>query len=323
MIYSRILGTGSCLPEQILDNNYLSTLVDTNDEWIQERTGIRSRRIAVSETTASMALHAAQKAVEDAGIAPEDIDLIIAATFTPDFSMPGTACMVQAGLLAGNAFCFDLNAACTGFLYALQTAHAYIRSGMCRNVLVIGSETVSRTIDWTDRGTCILFGDGAGAAILSQSDMPGGILDFVSGSDGGRGMVLNLENRPLKNPLRKEDTAQPYLKMDGQEVFKFAVRKVPETILEITRKNNLAAADIKHYLLHQANKRILQAVAKRLKTDECRFPMNLHRYGNTSAASIPILLDEVCRSGQVKPGDYMILSGFGGGLTWGTALIRW
>ncbi len=326
MLKSKIVGTGSYLPAKTIDNNFLSTIVETSDEWITERTGIRSRHIASEETTISMGAAAARAALSMSGLDTENIDLILVATLTPDYAMPNVACMIQAELGAKNALCFDISAACSGFLFGLQTADAYIRSGMCKHALIIGAETLSRTVDWADRSTCILFGDGAGAAVLSASNDNTGLVDFVSGSDGSMGSVLELKNRPIVNPYRtatEEEKAISYMYMNGQEVFKFAVRKVPEIILAITEKNNIAPEQIDHYILHQANERILQSVSKRLSLPIERFPMNLDKCGNTSAASIPILLDECNRSGLLKKGDRLILCGFGGGLTWGCALLEW
>ncbi len=326
MLRSKIIGTGSFLPVRSMDNAFLSTIVDTSDAWIRERTGICSRHIAANETTVSMGTAAAKDALAMAGLAAGELDLILLATFTPDYIMPNTACLIQAELGAAHAFCFDINAACSGFLYALQTADAYIRCGMCKNALVIGSETISRTIDWKDRSTCILFGDGAGAVVLSSSSDDSGFLDFLSGSDGSRGSVLELKNRALHNPYHILPSGQepgPYLSMNGQEVFKFAVRKVPEMILSITERNHLSLTDIRHYILHQANERIIHAVAKRLNLPEDRFPVNLSECGNTSAASIPILLHECNQNNIIKQEDFLILSGFGGGLTWSSALLKW
>lgn len=325
MLKSKIMGTGSYLPFHSMDNTFLSTIVETSDEWIAERTGIRSRHIAVQETTVSMGTAAAQKALEMAGLDASQLDLILTATFTPDYVMPNTACMIQSEIGASQAFCFDINAACSGFLYAIQTADAYIRSGMCRHVLVIGTETISRTVDWSDRSSCILFGDGAGAAVLSACSGDSGFFDFLSGSDGSKGSVLTLNNRAILNPYRKADSkpSPSYLSMNGQEVFKFAVRKIPEIVLTITERNQMTPNDVSHYLLHQANIRIIQSAAKRLQLSEERFPLNLSSCGNTSAASIPILLDECNRSGQFQIGDTILLCGFGGGLTWGSALLKW
>ena len=228
MTTTRIIGTGSYLPSTILSNEHLSTIVDTNDEWIRERTGIEERRIATTETTSSMASAAAILALEDSKIPAEDIDLIIVATFTPDSSMPSVACQVQGSIGAVHAVCFDLNAACSGFLFALTTAHAYISAGIYKNALIIGAESLSRAVDWTDRATCVLFGDGAGAAVLSKDSV--GLIGSLLGSDGGKGDVLTYFNQMTKNLFDKEARKNTYMQMDGQEVFKFAVRKVPENI---------------------------------------------------------------------------------------------
>lgn len=313
-ITSKITGTGSALPKTILTNKELETLVDTSDAWIQERTGIKERRIAKNqENTSDLAIAAAQKALKNANLSANDIDFIIVATFTPDSIMPNTACLVQAALHADHAVCFDLNAACSGFLFALQTAHAYICSGLARHILIIGSENISKTLNWNDRKTCILFGDGAGAVVLSISDSSKhALLDFETGSDGTRSNVLTLSG-----------FQKSFLQMDGQEVFKFAVRKVPEIILTLTQRNHLCPEEIDWYFLHQANARILTSVAKRLSLPLDKFPSNLSSYGNTSAASIPILLDEYHNSHKLLPGQKIILSGFGGGLTWGSCLISW
>lgn len=327
---SRIIGTGSALPERILKNREIERFVDTSDTWIQERTGIVERRIAgEKESTARLAAIAGQRALEDAKITAESLNFILLATFTPSSFMPNDACLVQAALGASKAVCFDINAACSGFLFALQTAHAYICSGLAHHILVIGSENTSKAIDWQDRGTCILFGDGAGAVVLSRSDsLEHGILDFESGSDGNRGAVLTLsgwQENPFcaSSNLEASFFKRTYLKMDGQEVFKFAVRKVPEMILTLTKKNHLLPEEIDWYLLHQANVRILHAVAKRLSLSLDKFPVNLENYGNTSAASIPILLDECHKNGIFLAGQKIILSGFGGGLTWGSCLMAW
>lgn len=318
---THIIGTGSFLPEHIVTNNYLSTLVETNHDWIVERTGIQSRRIAVQESTSSMAIQASLHALENASLSPENIDLIITATYTPDQSMPNTACSIQSAIGAKNAFCFDLNAACTGFMFAFQTAHAYITSGLCKHALIVGSETTSRTIDWSDRRTCVLFGDGAGAAIISATS--NGTCSFLSGSDGTKGEFLTHKYPTMDTPFLSAQPYKDYLSMDGQEIFKFAVRKVPESIEAITQQAGISLQSIKAFILHQANSRILSAVAKRLHVDPKRFPMNLDQYGNTSSASIPILLDELNRANMFEQGDYLILSGFGGGLTWCTALLQW
>lgn len=318
---STILGTGSALPEKIVTNNDLTALIETNDEWIIERTGIHERRVAVTENTTSLAIEAGRKALNDANISPEDIDLVLVATVTPDGSIPNTACKVQAALGTTNAMCYELNAACTGFIYAMHAAHAYISSGMIRHALIIGAETLSKIVDWTDRGTCILFGDGAGAAVLGPAQ--DGILCIDGGSDGKKGEVLTCENAPLINPYVQNDARSPYVEMDGQAVFKFAVRKIPEIVQNLSAKANVSLEDLDIILLHQANERIIQTAAKRLKLEEKLFPVDLDRYGNTSSASVAILLDEVHRSGKLKNGDLVALAGFGGGLTWGGVLLKW
>lgn len=338
---TRIIGTGSCLPSFAADNTWMSSLVDTSDAWIRERTGIRERRIArgnggdmdkdgAEETTAGLAAEAGRKALEQAGIRAEELDLILVATVSPDDFVPSTACRVQAKLGASRAVAFDLNAACSGFLFGLHTADAYIRTGFCRNALVIGSEVLSKLVDWKDRSTCILFGDGAGAAVVQADET--GILGHRIGSDGNRGGVLTCAARAVRNPLTggaEEDAwageagGKDRIAMDGQEVFRFAVKTVPACIEELLAETGTKKEEISCYLLHQANRRILQSVQKRLGETEEKFPMNLDRYGNTSSASLPILLDEVNRSGMLKRGEKVVLSGFGAGLTWGALLIEW
>lgn len=317
---ARIIGTGSGLPEHIVTNDYLSTVVDTSDEWIKERTGIRERRISKGETTSDLASKAAKQALESAGMSGEQIELILVATFTADSHMPSTACMVQQEIKAVNAVCFDISAACTGFVYALSCAYAYIQAGMYKNALVIGAETISKTVDWTDRGTCVLFGDGAGAVVVQADES--GQMTFVQGSDGSKGGVLTYKGKGLNNLLTKSEDNNSYIYMDGQEVFKFAVKKVPECMEQLFDKTNTDIDEIKYFCLHQANKRIIHSVAKRLKQPEEKFPINLDKYGNTSAASIPILLDELYRDNRIQKGDKIVISGFGGGLTWGAALIE-
>lgn len=320
----KIAGTGAYVPNRVMDNNDIAMLVETNDEWIRERTGVAKRRIAVEETTTSMAVEAAKDALGDAQMQPEEIDLLLVATLSSDVILPSTACEVQRQIGAVNATCFDLNAACTGFLFAYNTAQAYIASGMCNNALIIGAESLSDIIDWTDRGTCILFGDGAGAAVIKSSE--GTIFPAVTHSDGELGKALSMKNR-MHNPTKSFTEQTPeeldYVHMDGQAVFKFAVRKVPEVITEVLEKAQLTTEDIDCFVLHQANSRIVSSVAKRLKTDVEKFPMDLQEYGNTSSASIPILLDELNKNGRLKRGEKIILAGFGGGLSWGAAIVEW
>ena len=321
MITSRIVGTGSYVPEQIVTNDDLAKIVETNDEWIRTRTGIRQRRIATSEGTSDLAAKAAERAIEQAGIKPEEIDLIILATSSQDYCFPSGACEVQGRVGAVNAVCYDLSAACTGFVFALNTAQAFIQSGVYRTALVVGSEVLSKLIDWKDRSTCVLFGDGAGAVVVRADET--GILGFQMHSDGTKGNVLTCGARSNGNFLMNQKPELSYMSMDGQEVFKFAVKKVPEVISQLLEKTGTPIEEIRYFVLHQANYRIIESVAKRLKVGMEKFPANMEYYGNTSGASIPLLLDEMNRAGKLNPGDKIILSGFGGGLTWGATLIQW
>lgn len=318
---TRIIGTGSCLPKSVVTNDDLAKIMDTSDEWISTRTGIRARHLVKEETTASLSITAAKRALEDAGVSPQELDMIIVGTVSGDHVTPSTACEVQAGIGAVNAVAFDINAACSGFIFSLHTVMAYMKSGLCRTALVIGAETLSKIMDWNDRSTCVLFGDGAGAAVVRADE--NGIMAFDQGSDGAKGMVLACPNRSNNNPLVQTDKTCGYTKMDGQEVYKFAVTSVPASIQRVLDEAGLVPEDIKYFLLHQANIRIIQSVAKRLKTDMDKFPISLDHCGNMSAASIPVLLDEVNKKGMLQKGDKLILSGFGGGLTWGTCLLEW
>lgn len=320
----RIIGTGSYLPKKVADNHFLSTIVDTDDEWIRQRTGIKERHLSNGkEGTTYMATHAAEAALENAGITADELDMIIVATVSADTYVPSTSCQVQGAIGAIRATCFDLNAACSGFLFAMNTAYAYIEMGMAKTILIIGAETLSREVDWSDRSSCILFGDGAGAAIMRQEEGKGGLIASVTGSDGSQGDVLTCKGRGIQNPFHQSKRKKDYLRMEGQAVFRFAVTMVPRCIKQILKKTGYDTEDIKFFVLHQANVRILELLAKRLKVDIDKFPMNLDRYGNTSSASIPILLDELNRNNLLEPGDKIVLSGFGGGLTWGAVLIEW
>lgn len=320
----RIIGTGSYLPKKVADNHFLSTIVDTDDEWIRQRTGIKERHLSNGkEGTTYMATHAAEAALENAGITADELDMIIVATVSADTYVPSTSCQVQGAIGAIRATCFDLNAACSGFLFAMNTAYAYIEMGMAKTILIIGAETLSREVDWSDRSSCILFGDGAGAAIMRQEEGKGGLIASVTGSDGSQGDVLTCKGRGIQNPFHQSKRKKDYLRMEGQAVFRFAVTMVPRCIKQILKKTGYDTEDIKFFVLHQANVRILELIAKCLKVDIDKFPMNLDRYGNTSSASIPILLDELNRNNLLEPGDKIVLSGFGGGLTWGAVLIEW
>lgn len=316
----KIYGTGSYVPEHVMDNDDLAKIVDTNDEWIRERTGIGRRHVIEEETTSYMAGQAAARAVEQSGIDPAEIDLILVATSSSEVIYPCAACEVQKAVGAVHAAGYDLNAACTGFVLAFNTAQAYISAGLYRTILVVGAESMSNMVNWTDRSTCILFGDGAGAVILRAEE--GNPVYMAAHSDGVKGEALTQLSRHRRG-WEKEEEKESYIHMDGQAVFKFAVRKVPEIIEEVLGQTDVKLEEIDYFILHQANRRIIEAVAKRLKTDISKFPMNLEEYANTSAATVPILLDEINRRGMFRRGQKIILSGFGAGLTWAACLFEW
>ena len=318
---ARIIGTGSCLPSLVVDNRKLEEIVDTTDEWIRSRTGIESRHIAVEETTTSMAIAAAQAALEDAGISAGQLDLILVGTISGDCVFPATACQVQSALGAERAVAFDISAACAGFLFGLGIVDVYMKAGGIRTALVIGAETLSKMMDWKDRSTCVLFGDGAGAAVLREEEQ--GILSILQASDGQKGDALICENRRVNNPYRENSNELDYTKMNGQEVYRFAVRTVPQSIEKALDEAGVGADEIKYFVLHQANIRILEAVAKRLGQPFEKFPTNLQKCGNISAGSVPVLLDEINRAGKLQRGDKIVLAGFGAGLTCGTAVLTW
>ena len=318
---TRIIGTGSYLPKTVVTNDDLAKIMDTSDEWISSRTGIGQRHLVIEETTAGMCVEAAKRAMEDANVTAEEIDLIIVGTITGDHVTPSTACEVQAAIGAANAVAFDVNAACAGFLFSLHTAHAYFQAGIYKTALILGAETLSKIMDWNDRSTCVLFGDGAGAAVVRAEET--GLIAFEQGSDGAKGHVLACKGRLNNNPYVTSSKAFDYVHMDGQEVYKFAVSTVPASINRVLDKAGLTTEDISYFALHQANIRILQSVAKRLKVSEDKFPISLDHCGNMSAASVPVLLDEMNRKGMLKVGDKIVLSGFGAGLTWGTAVLEW
>lgn len=374
----KIKGTGSAVPKLRVTNDDLSKLMDTSDEWIRSRTGIGARHLAVEETTTGLAVAAAKEALKDAEMTAEELDLIIAATVTADKFLPNLSCEVQSALGAKNAVAFDLNAACSGFLFALNTVQMYLENGVYKKALVIGAETLSKIMDWNDRSTCVLFGDGAGAAVvaaeledknsagnqddvvdsevdckmvqaddadsemnckMAQADdadyrtnckamQPGasdksGILSMVQGSDGARGEVLRCDNRPVNNPFAVNDTKLSYVSMNGQEVYKFAVKTVPKVIEEAVKKAGLEVEDIDLFVLHQANLRIIESVAKRLHQPMEKFPTNLEECGNISAASVPILLDNINKHGMICEDKKIVLAGFGAGLTWGATVLVW
>lgn len=326
MLRSRIVGTGSYLPERVLTNQDLEQTLDTSDEWIVSRTGIRERHIAgEDEYTSDLATKAAQRALDMAGLRASDIDLILVATVTGDFSWPATACLVQSQLGADKAFAFDLSAACSGFVYGLATADSYIRSGQARRVLVIGAEIFSRIVDWEDRSTCILFGDGAGAVVLEGCEGDSGILSTHLHSDGSQWRLLYQLGFGSRNPASEQGGKKqlPYIQMQGNEVFKVAVRAMCDAAEEALSANNISAEQLAFLVPHQANRRILEATGKRLGLPKEKLVMNLDRVGNTSGASIPLALDEVNRRGELRQGDLILLDAFGGGFAWGSALVRW
>lgn len=323
--YAHLVGWGMEVPARILTNSDLEAIVDTNDEWITTRTGIRERRIAEPrETTTSLAIRAAQKALDVADILPSELDLIIVATATPEHMFPSTASLVQDYLGATRAGAFDLSAACTGFIYALDMAASKIRTGTINTAVVIGAETLSRVVDWTDRGTCILFGDGAGAVVLQGSDVPGGVLSSVLRSDGAGWELLTLPTISSRDTYLQDGTHQMHrIYMDGRGVFRFATRVIGESIKMALDQVGLTPEHINLVIPHQANQRIIDHAAKALKIPEDRIYSNIAQYGNTSAASIPIALAEAMELNRIRPGDVIAFVGFGGGLTWGASIVEW
>jgi 3-oxoacyl-[acyl-carrier-protein] synthase-3 len=320
-----IAGTGSYLPERVLTNADLEKTVETSDEWIVTRTGIRERRIARDdEATSDMAAEAARRAMEAAGVQPEEIDLVLVATVTPDSLFPNTACLVQQKIGAKRAFCFDLSAACSGFLYGLETARCMIESGGAKTVLLIGAEKLSAFTDWTDRATCVLFGDGAGAVVL-RAGAAGGLLGSVMGSDGALADLLKIPAGGSRIPASAQTVAQRQhcIRMVGNEVFKHAVRCMCDAGQEVVRKCGFTMDDVTWIIPHQANMRIIQAIASRVSNGLDRFCVNLDRVGNLSAASIPVALDEAVRAGRIVKGNRILFVAFGGGFTWGASLVEW
>lgn len=321
-----IIGTGSFLPDNVVTNHDLEKMVDTSDQWIRERTGIEERRVAPEGMNASdMATEAAKKALEAAGLTAEDIDCIIVATLTGDMAIPSTACIVQANLGATKAAAFDLGAACSGFVYGLITAGSYVNMNMFKNVLVIGVEVLSRVLNWKDRGTCILFGDGAGAAVVSTVEEGYGMRGMDMGADGTGGMSLSIPSSGtamVPNDQRIEE-GLTYIHMNGSEVYKFAVKTMGRTVLNALERANMELEELDCFIPHQANLRIIDSAAHRLKLSEDKVFVNLPKYGNTSAASVGIALDEAVRSGFMKKGDNVAFAGFGAGLTWAGLVMKW
>ncbi len=321
-----IIGIGTYVPEKVLTNKDLESMVDTSDEWIVERTGIQERRIASPDmATSDLASKAAQRALDDAGVTAEEIDLIIVATATPDMFFPSTACLVQANIKATHAAAFDLAAGCSGFVYGMVTGSQFIKAGLYKKVLVIGAECLSKILDWTDRNTCVLFGDGAGAAVLAETAPGYGILAAQLGADGSGGDLLKLPAGGSRNPATNETVSQRmhFVHMSGNDVFKFAVKIMGEAANRALEDAGLSAGDVDCLIPHQANIRIIQSAAKRLKLPMDKVMINVNKYGNTSAASIPIALEEAVHGGKIKQGDNVVLVGFGAGLTWASAVIKW
>lgn len=328
--YAHIVGWGCYLPDRVLANDELSRMVDTTDEWIYQRTGIRERRIAAAnETTATLAFEAAARALAVADVRPGEVDLIIVATSTPDYMFPSTASQVQDYLGATNAGAFDLSAACTGFVYALQMASQAIATGSVRHAIVVGSETMSRVLDWTDRSTCVLFGDGAGAIVLSGSSIPGGVMSATLGSDGSGGDLLRLPalyHNPV--PVKGAEFSsnghhKNTIDMDGRQVYRFATNVIAASVEKVLEQAELTPEDVALVIPHQANIRIIETAARKLDMPVEKFYLNVERAGNTSAASIPVALCDAVRDGRLKPDDNVVMVGFGGGLTWGAAVVKW
>jgi 3-oxoacyl-[acyl-carrier-protein] synthase-3 len=324
--YARITGWGMYVPERVLSNHDLEQMVDTNDEWIVTRTGIRERRIvAEGEATVSMSLAASRPALEKAGVRPADLELIIVATSTPDYFCPSAASILQHRLGAKNAAAFDLVAGCSGFVYGLVTANQFIQAGLYERVLVVGAETLSMGVDWTDRNTCILFGDGAGAVVIQASASPTGILASELGSRGADWDALVLPGGGSANPFSQQvlDNRENYLRMDGRRVFKFATRTMSDSVRRVVSESGVPWDDIDLVIPHQANARIIDAATRRMRLDPNKVMVNLDRYGNTSAASIPLALNEALEEGRLQPGDHVVLVAVGAGLTWATAVLHW
>ena len=321
-----ILGTGHYAPEKVLTNFDLEKMVDTTDEWIRTRTGIETRHIAdTSENTSDLCAKAAEKAIEMAGISANDIDFVLVATASPDYIVPSTACMVQDKMGMKKAGAMDISAGCSGYIYALATASGMVKAGICRHVLIIGAEILSRLVNWKDRSTCILFGDGAGAAVVGPVEGGFGLLASDLGSDGSFGDILCIPAGGVAERVTHEaiEDGRIYVHMDGTDVFKAAVRHMEDTTKKALEKAGLVKEDIQLFIAHQANNRIIQALAKKMELPEEKVYVNVNRYGNTSAASVGIALDEAVRSGHVKHGDIVVLTGFGAGLTWGCDVMRW
>jgi 3-oxoacyl-[acyl-carrier-protein] synthase-3 len=320
MIYTKITGTGSYVPSKVMTNDDLKAFVETSDEWIQSRTGIKERHIVTDEDTTDLGYEASLKAIEDAGIDKSEIDLLVVATVTPDNAFPGVSNMLQARLGLNEIMSFDINAACSGFLYALNIADKMIKSGAFKTALIVGAETLTRLTDWRDRNTCVLFGDAAGAMIIQSSD-ENKIKDVICGSRGDVDSNLICKNVDVKDPMVNAISEQDHIHMNGREVFKFATRILPKTVNDLLDRNNITLDDLNCIVAHQANERIIDKAARDLNYPMEKMFLNISKYGNTSAASVPLAIDEAIKSGYLKKGDQFITVAFGGGLTWGGALI--
>ena len=326
MVSAGILATGHYAPKKLLTNADLERMVDTSDDWIRTRTGIETRHIAAdSEDTSDLCVHAAEAALEKAGLTPGDIDFIMVGTASPDYVVPSTACLVQSKLGATHVGAMDFSAGCSGYIYGVTLASQFIRSGLYKHVLVIGAEVLSRLVNWADRSTCILFGDGAGAAIMGPVEDGYGYIASELGSDGSLGGILNIPASGIAEPVthRAIDSGRIYIHMEGSEVFKHAVRHMEATTEAVMKKAGITIDDVALFIAHQANYRIIHATAKKLGVPEEKVYVNVNKYGNTSAASVGIALDEAVAEGRLKKGDYLVLTGFGAGLTWGSVVLKW
>lgn len=321
MIYTEIKGTGSYVPRKVLTNDDLSKIVDTNDEWIVSRTGIKERHIVTDELTVDLAEHAARRAMEDAKVDPKDIDLVIVATVTPDNAFPGVGQLLQKRLGLNEVMCFDVNAACSGFMYALNIADKMIKSGAYKTAIVVGAETLTRLTDWSDRNTCVLFGDAAGAMVIGTSET-NKIKDVICGSKSDDEGMLICNGVDIKDPYVNAVSQQDHIHMNGREVFKFATRIMPQTIKDLTERNNIGLDDLNYIVAHQANERIIDKAARDLKFPMDKMFLNIQKYGNTSAASVPLAIDEAIKEKKLNKGDLFATVAFGGGFTWGGALIE-
>jgi len=314
----KIHATARYVPQRAITNDEISNWVDTSDEWILQRTGISRRHMSDGENTSDLCIQVANKLLAKAGLAADDIDLILVTTVTPDYLSPSVSCIVQSAIGATNAFAMDLNAACTGFVYGLSVAHKYLASGMCRRVMLIGAEVLTKYIDWTDRNTCILFGDGAGGVILSADANR----QYAEKLHSRGAMPITVSHQQVINPLCEGDREMDYIKVDGREVFEFAVKSVTESISELLKTTEMCVDDLRYIVPHQANRRIVEGISRKMKIDMSKFFINIQNYGNTSSASIPIALSEMMENGLINEGDRILLAGFGGGLTWGSILLE-